>query len=258
MENKKDYKPVQSIERIFQILEILAMNPQGLSLLTLSEKTGLPSSTVHRLLHTLYALGYTEWRGNNSSPYKLTLRLFEYGNHSLNDRPFIRSVISFLERLAKELTASVYLYIPDGNDILVAAKAGTYSTRNEPLPGERIPMYCCSAGKSILSLYSVEELIKTGESFNFIPFTPNTIQSLDELLAAREKDHKNGYSLSKEEYIVGLYSLSIPLINSDGSPFGALGITVSPQQFSSKPLMSWVAPLKQYAESIQTLYPGIL
>ena len=44
---------VQSVERIFQLIEHLAAHPTGVSLQRLAEETGLAKSTVHRLLASL-------------------------------------------------------------------------------------------------------------------------------------------------------------------------------------------------------------
>ena len=50
---------VQSVERIFQLIEHLASHPTGVSLQRLAEETGLAkSTTVHRLLASLVSLGY--------------------------------------------------------------------------------------------------------------------------------------------------------------------------------------------------------
>ena len=51
-------KKVQSVERIFQLIEHLAAHPTGVSLQRLAEETGLAKSTVHRLLASLVGLGY--------------------------------------------------------------------------------------------------------------------------------------------------------------------------------------------------------
>ena len=253
MRNKKEYKPVQSIERIFQIMEILALNPDGLSLLSLSEKTGLPSSTVHRLLHTLYALGYTEWRTTNSKPYKLTLRLFEYGNYSLQNRPFIKAVYPFLERLSKELSASISLYVPEGNDVVVVLKTDPYPFSQEMSVGARIPMYCCSAGKSILSRLSQKEALQCWDESKIVPYTPNTIQQREQFLAALREDRKNGFSISIEEYRIGLCSLSVPITNPAGSPIASISIVCPVVQFSTVHTDNWKKVLKQYAQSIENL-----
>ena len=44
---------VQSVERIFQLIEQLAAHPTGVSLQKLAGETGLAKSTVHRLLASL-------------------------------------------------------------------------------------------------------------------------------------------------------------------------------------------------------------
>ena len=45
-----DKSGVQSVERIFQLIESLAAHPAGAGLQRLAQDTGLAKSTVHRLL----------------------------------------------------------------------------------------------------------------------------------------------------------------------------------------------------------------
>ena len=67
---------VQSVERIFQLIEHLAAHPTGVSLQRLAEETGLAKSTVHRLLASLVGLGYVVQDEENGH-YRLTLKMFE-------------------------------------------------------------------------------------------------------------------------------------------------------------------------------------
>ena len=48
---------VQSVERIFALIELLAAHPTGASLQRLAQGTDLAKSTVHRLLASLVGLG---------------------------------------------------------------------------------------------------------------------------------------------------------------------------------------------------------
>ena len=57
-ENQADKGGVQSVARIFDIIEALAAHPGGEALQQLSAETGLPKSTAHRLLASLVSLGY--------------------------------------------------------------------------------------------------------------------------------------------------------------------------------------------------------
>ena len=49
---------VQSIDRIFDIVEVLAQWPQGMALSDLATATGLHVSTAHRLVQSLIRRGY--------------------------------------------------------------------------------------------------------------------------------------------------------------------------------------------------------
>lgn len=51
---------VQSIERAFEIIEALAVEPRGLTVSELSERLSLHKTTVHRILQTLLQRGYVQ------------------------------------------------------------------------------------------------------------------------------------------------------------------------------------------------------
>src|SRR5262249_553215 len=53
MSRAKDHGSVQSILRALDLLKLVASEADGLRLAEISEKSGLPTSTVHRLLTTL-------------------------------------------------------------------------------------------------------------------------------------------------------------------------------------------------------------
>ena len=61
---------VQSVERIFQLIESLAAHPAGAGLQRLAQDTDLAKSTVHRLLASLVSLGYAAQDENGR--YRLT------------------------------------------------------------------------------------------------------------------------------------------------------------------------------------------
>ena len=70
--------PVQSIDRVLDLVELLADSPSGMLLSELAGESGLHISTVHRLLNSLIERGYAR-KDLSSNRYCLTLRLFEVG-----------------------------------------------------------------------------------------------------------------------------------------------------------------------------------
>ncbi|MEG2930464.1 MAG: helix-turn-helix domain-containing protein, partial [Ruthenibacterium sp.] len=67
---------VQSVARIFNIIEVLAAHPQGASLQDISRESSLAKSTTHRLLASLVALGYAV-QDSFTTRYRLTFKMFE-------------------------------------------------------------------------------------------------------------------------------------------------------------------------------------
>src|SRR5688572_7251564 len=96
---------VQSINRAFTILETLAAAGGVCSLSGLARESGLPLSSIHRLVRTLVEIGYV--RQESTRQYALGPRLIRLGEASSN-------VIAIwakphLARLADELGESANL-----------------------------------------------------------------------------------------------------------------------------------------------------
>lgn len=68
---------VQSVERAFEILEVISAHDGRLTLSQLSAETALPAATVHRLLRTLVSRGYVTQVRNRS--YELGEQLIPLG-----------------------------------------------------------------------------------------------------------------------------------------------------------------------------------
>ena len=78
-ENILPAKPtVQVIERMFNLLEILASREEAVSLKEISEKSGLHPSTAHRILNDLATGRFVD--RPTAGNYRLGMRLLELGN----------------------------------------------------------------------------------------------------------------------------------------------------------------------------------
>ena len=77
-DNLPSHPSVQVLERMFNLLEVLASREEAISLKEISEKTGLHPSTAHRILNDL-TIGRFVDRPEAGS-YRLGMRLLELGN----------------------------------------------------------------------------------------------------------------------------------------------------------------------------------
>ena len=111
---EKGHSPVQSIDRLFDIVEALSNAPRGMALSDLSAAVGLHTSTTHRLLAALVARGYVQ-KDIESGKYRLTMRLFEVGSRAVGGMNIVSLARPYLEHLAATTHEAIHLVVRDGD-----------------------------------------------------------------------------------------------------------------------------------------------
>ena len=172
---------VQSIARIFTIIEVLAAHPGGISLQQLAAESGLAKSTAHRLLASLIQLGYAV-QDSFTTHYRLTLKMFELSSGIVNDMDVMGVARPHLDRLANRTGEAVHLVIRDGAEIVYIYKAEASSMRMSSRVGMRAPMYCTGVGKAILASLTYDEIEQIWKQGSHSKLTEHTITSLPRLL----------------------------------------------------------------------------
>ena len=117
---KEDKNPVQSAERIFQVLEMLADNGE-MGLMEISAALGLHKSTVHRLLMSLIYMGYAK-QDEATQKYMLTYKLVNMAGKILDRTDILQIARPYMERLSDISGETVHLVQREGNHILYIYK----------------------------------------------------------------------------------------------------------------------------------------
>ena len=210
-EEKETKNPVQSAERIFQVLEILADNGE-MGLMELSTALGLHKSTVHRLLMSLIYMGYAK-QNESTQKYMLTYKLVNMSGKILERMDILQIAKPYMERLSDISGETVHLVQREGNDILyiykIEAKVG--SIRMVSRVGMVHPMYCSGVGKAIMATLPEKEVKKIWDSSTIEKKTDKTILTYEEMLKTLEEVRKNGYALDDEENEEGVRCVAASL-----------------------------------------------
>ncbi|MEA4932367.1 MAG: IclR family transcriptional regulator [Lawsonibacter sp.] len=215
--------PVQSIDRVFDIVEALSSASHGLTLTDLSVAVGLHVSTTHRLLSSLVARGYVR-KDIETGKYRLTMRLFEVGSRVVGGMNLVSVSRPFLEHLADFTGETIHLVARDGDEVVYLYKEDTSNSviRMSSFVGLRSPMYCTAVGKSILAYLPEGEVKTIWDRTVVTPFTPNTIIHFRDLLAELERVRRQGYALDREEHELGVLCVAAPVFDYSGAPVGAV------------------------------------
>lgn len=206
---------VQSVERIFQLIEHLAAHPTGVSLQTLAGETGLAKSTVHRLLASLVGLGYVVQDEENGH-YRLTLKMFELSSGIVDSMDIMGVAKAHLERLSQRTGEAVHLVIRDARDIVYIYKTESGPMRMSSRVGLRSPLYCTGVGKAILATLPPEEVEDVWNHSSLKKLTSRTVVDLTEMQDQLAEVRANGYAIDDEENEMGVRCVAVAIPGRTG------------------------------------------
>ena len=143
--------PVQSAERIFEILEALVQNGP-VTLTELSTRLSLHKSTVHRLLKSLILMGYAR-QEEESGKYLPTYKILGLAGMLLSKLDILAVAHPYLERLMRQTHETVHFVQRENTHIVYVDKveSDANSIRMVSRIGLRQPMYSTGVGKAILA-----------------------------------------------------------------------------------------------------------
>jgi len=202
---------VQSAERMFDILEVLSGEKEGLRLTEIGRRVGLHKSTVYRFLASMEKRGYVE-KIQDKGLYRLGLKFIELSGAHLNNLELATEAQPYLQRLANLSTQAVYLAVRDQEDIVYIDKVETFqSIRKYSIIGRRSPSYCTALGKALLTglcEYHLEALF--GDK-KLKAYTQHTITDVRRLMAEVEEAKKRGWTQDNEEYEERVRCIAAPI-----------------------------------------------
>ncbi|MBM6622470.1 IclR family transcriptional regulator [Arthrobacter sp.] len=200
---------VQSVERAFELLELIARAGGECTLSELSQETPLPLPTIHRLLRTLVGIGYVRQLPNRR--YALGPRLIRLGEVANRQLGAVASPL--LRQLVQQLGESANLAVLDGDKITYVSQAPSpHSMRMFTEVGRRAGLHNTGAGKAILSVLDDARIDRLVGQAGMPGPTPNAITSLPALHDEIEKIRSVGFAVDEEEQEVGVrcFAMAVP------------------------------------------------
>lgn len=223
-EKGMDKGGVQSVARIFDLIEVLAAHPAGASLQSAAAEAGLAKSTAHRLLGSLVSLGYAVQDAGNGK-YRLTLKMFEISSGIVSSMDVMSVAKLHLERLAQRTGEAVHLVIRDGQDIVYIYKTESGPMRMSSRIGLRSPLYCTGVGKAILATLSEAEVEAVWRHSTPQKLTGRTVTELAALRAQLAEVRACGYAIDDEENELGIRCVALAIPGPGGRADSAFSIT---------------------------------
>ncbi|UOQ61900.1 IclR family transcriptional regulator [Leucobacter rhizosphaerae] len=216
------------LDRALAVLGCFSEDEPELTAARLAERTGLPASTLHRLLGTLLDRGLLVRTPGHR--YAVGSRLWELGERSPLALRLREPAIPHLVRLYEATGENVHLGVLDGEPECATVLQVGRVTGQRAIPtlsraGGRDPLHATGVGRALLATRDAAWL---GRYFTTTREreTVHTIVDERALRADLDRTRARGYALTREEMTLGNISVAAALPPIPGLPAAALGLVV--------------------------------
>lgn len=243
---------VASLESGLAVIEAFDAQHTRLTLTEVAERTSLTRAAARRYLLTLTKLGYADYDGKY---FSLDLRVLRLGYGLLSGAPLPRKAQPVLDTVGWQTDEVTSVAVLDENAVVFVARSQSRRVFSPTVGvGTRLPAYCSSAGRALLSHRSdAEVLLLLGHS-PLIQFTPHTRATPRAVLEAVHQAREQGYAISDEEYEIGLRSIAVPVPNSHGRVDVAMTASVQSGRMTREQMVErLLPPLLEGAKSLSAL-----
>jgi len=214
---------MQAIERAFAVLHALRSADGSAGVSSVARTTGLPKSTVSRLLSSLEDVGVVE-RIDPVGTYAIGPGLVTLAGGASSMVTLREVARPHLRDLAEGLAESVGLTVPDGPSALyVDHVAFDSSVRTRDWTGMRFPYHTVAGGLAMLTTWSeisIDKLVDRGLE----TYSDKTITTKKGLESRLERGSRDGYVWTIGDFDIEINGVAAPVRNNNGYAVGAVSV----------------------------------
>jgi IclR family pca regulon transcriptional regulator len=242
---------VNGLAKGLSMIQAFSAEAPALTLAEAAVATGLTRASARRLLMTLEDLGFVAREGVRH--FILTPKVLALGYSYLASTPLWSFASPILQDLVEDVRETCAIAVQDDTDLVYVLRIPIHRILSQGvLVGSRLPLYCHSAGRVLLSDLSPAQLDSYFMRARLKAFTPRTVVDparLRKLLKDVIRQHYAWVSSEIEENIAGL---SVPIRQVDGRVIAALNVSINQPAVKEEAMVKRLLPsLQAAADRIQ-------
>jgi DNA-binding IclR family transcriptional regulator len=238
--------PIQVIERMTRLLEVLAQHPEPLGLKQISQYTQLHPSTAHRILAALSADRLVDRVEPGS--YRLGMRLLELGN-LVKSRISVRELaLPMMRELHAQTGETVNLSVRHDDELVYVERtsSGRSAMRVVHVVGTRAALHVTAAGKLFLLEDGFARLRDYAKRTGLAAKTKNTLSGMPLLERDLERIQRQGWATDNEEAEIGVRCVAAGIRDDGGNLVAALSLSTPADRMKAQ----WGSLIKETADRI--------
>jgi DNA-binding IclR family transcriptional regulator len=225
MAGEKDMQ-VKSADRVLDLFELLSRSSRGVSHSDISERLGIPKSSLTPLLRNMLSRGFVVVRPDGRT-YQLgpqLLRLVRAGRMAIN---LAGEAEIFLHHATREVAESSAFNQLKGDELeVVATVLGPHRLITHMKVGDLSPLYAASGGKAILAHMPEDFRRDYFKKVRFQSWTDATIVKRSDLERQLETIRRTGVAHSYGEWTPGIVGVGVVVMGSDNLPIGSVNFAI--------------------------------
>lgn len=240
--------PIQVIERMMKLLDVLAKHPEPLGLKQVAQYTGLHPSTAHRILAAMAADRLVDRIEPGS--YRLGMRLLELGT-LVKSRISVRELaLPLMRELHAQTGETANLSVRHDDEIVYVERtsSGRAAMRVVHVIGARASLHVTAAGKLFLLEDGFARLRDYAKRTGLAMHTKNTITNVGLLERDLERIQRQGWATDNEEAEIGVRCVAAAIRDDAGHLVAALSLSTPAERMKAH----WGPLIKETADRISS------
>jgi DNA-binding IclR family transcriptional regulator len=239
-----------ALVRGFAVLERVVQADRPIACADLAVELGLPKPTVHRIAQQLEEQGLLQ-REPQGKRFTAAPRLRGFALAVLSNSVLGAPRHAILQALSEELQETCNCTVVDGQELVYFDRVETNWPYRINLPvGSRLPLHCTASGKLFLANMKPAQRRRMLASVPLKRHTDRTITDPERLEAELQQIRESGVGVDNEEYMRGLISLAVPVIDRAGRLCFALAVHSPTARKTLGELRQYLPSLRQAAAAL--------
>lgn len=201
-----------ALEKGFNVIELLAENPQGLTISEIAAGLGLSMSEIFRIIMVMERRGWLKRKAGDR--LRVATKVLDLAFKSTPAEELIQAAAPLMRELVQRVEQSCHLVIGNGNSGLVVFR--------QQAPGPTVFAVRIGAGIALEDSCSGHVLL----AFNALDLDPSLTVAAQSgpLSATLQRVRARGYEMMKSTRTLGVTDLSYPVFDGQGHALAALTI----------------------------------